>query len=58
MTPGYDGDVPNQEKTPRRTIRIDDELWRAAQAEAKRRGVTISDVVRDLMERFVRGEIR
>lgn len=39
--------------TPQRPIRIPDELWQAAQVAAKRRGETVSDVVRAALERYV-----
>lgn len=38
--------MPNQPKTPVRTIRVSDELWTAAAAKAEAKGETISDVVR------------
>lgn len=38
--------MPNQPKTPGRLIRVDEALWRAAQARAKENGETVSDVVR------------
>ena len=57
MTPGYDGAMPNQERTPRRTIRVEDTLWRDSLAEARRRGLTLSDAIRDMLQRFVKREI-
>lgn len=38
--------------TARRTIRIADDLWDAAQAEAVRRGETVSDVIRRALETY------
>src|SRR5690348_15171961 len=38
--------MPNQPKTQGRTVRVDDETWEAVKAEAERRGVTTSEVVR------------
>lgn len=39
--------------TPRHAIRIPDELWKAALAEAKRRGETLNDVLRRALERYL-----
>lgn len=49
MTP-----VPNQPKTPMRSFRIPDEVYRAAQAKAAEKGETLTDVVRRALERYVR----
>ena len=38
--------VPNQPKTPNRTIRIADEIYFPALAKARREGTTLSDVIR------------
>lgn len=46
--------VPNQPKTPQRAIRVPDDLWRAAQAVAKERGETLSDVIREALAEYVR----
>ena len=46
--------VPNQPKTPQRAIRVPDDLWRAAQAVAKERGETLSDVIREALGEYVR----
>ena len=45
--------MPNQPKTPVRTIRVPDDLWEAAQAKAKARGDSVSQVVRDALRRYV-----
>lgn len=45
--------MPNQPKTPLRSIRVPDELWAAAQAKAEERGETISDVIRAALTRYV-----
>jgi hypothetical protein len=37
--------VPNQEATPRRTVRVPDELWEAAKRVAKDRDETLTDVI-------------
>ena len=39
--------------TQHRGIRISDELWRAAKEAAKRRGETVSGVIRAALERYV-----
>ena len=38
--------VPNKPKTPIRGVRVPDEEWHPAQARAKERGETVTDVVR------------
>lgn len=45
--------VPNQPKTPLRAVRVPDELWKAAQAVAKARGETLSEVIRDCLSAYV-----
>lgn len=46
--------VPNQPKTPQRTIRVPDELWQAVKEKAKRRGETVTDVIVAALKRYVR----
>jgi hypothetical protein len=46
--------VPNQEKTPRRTVRVPDEVWLPAKAVAEERGESLSDVIRAGLERYVK----
>lgn len=41
---------PNQPKTPVRTLRVDDPRWDKVKAAAQQRGVTASDVVRELID--------
>ena len=41
-------------KTPHRTIRVDEELWRAAQEKARAEGRTVTDVIRDRLRRYVK----
>ena len=41
-------------KTPHRTIRVEDELWKAAQEKARAEGRTVSDVIRDRLRRYVK----
>lgn len=45
--------MPNQPKTPHRTIRIADELWVAAKEKAAEEGQTITDVIRMQLEAYV-----
>lgn len=54
MTPGMMRGVPNTPGTPRRTIRVANELWDAAQAKAEERGESVSDVIRRALERYVK----
>jgi hypothetical protein len=46
--------VPNQPKTPNHTIRVDDELWRAALDKAHERGETLTDVIVRALKRYLR----
>ncbi len=54
MTPDTILRVPNTPGTPRRTIRVSDELWDAAAAKAAERGEDLSSVIRKALERYVR----
>ena len=40
--------------TTKRNIRIDDKLWQAALAKAREQGRTVSDVVRELLSKWIR----
>lgn len=42
--------------TPRRTVRIADDLWNAAKAKADERGEELSTVIRKALERYVRSK--
>lgn len=46
--------MPGGRGTPVHSVRLPEELWRAAQAEAKRRGVSVSELLRDLLERHLK----
>jgi hypothetical protein len=46
--------MPDQPKTPLRSIRVEDALWAAALAKAGERGETVSAVVRKALERYVK----
>lgn len=54
MTSGKIWRVPNQPRTPKRSIRIPDPLWQAAKAKAAERGEDLSSVVRAALERYIR----
>ncbi len=45
--------MPNQPKTPARSVRIPDEVWHAAQARAAERGETVTDVILRALKRYV-----
>jgi predicted HicB family RNase H-like nuclease len=46
--------MPNQPKTPQRTVRVPDEVWDEARAAAERQGESISDVIRRSLEDYVK----
>jgi antitoxin component of RelBE/YafQ-DinJ toxin-antitoxin module len=48
--------MPNQPRpsNPGRMVRVEDELWHAAQAVAAERGETVSDVLRKALVRYVK----
>lgn len=46
--------VPNQEKTPRRTVRVPDEVWAAAKKRAAERGEDVTKVVVRALKRYAR----
>lgn len=48
-----DRDVP---ETKVRTVRVDDELWEAAQAKAKRRRETVAAVIKRALLAYVEDE--
>lgn len=45
--------MPNQPKTPVRSVRVPDDLWAAVKAEAERRGETVTDVVVRALSTYV-----
>lgn len=54
MTPPKIGTMPNTPGTPRRTFRVEDELWEDATAIAKIKGHSLSaDVLRPALEAYV-----
>lgn len=46
--------MPNQPATPLRAFRIPDELYSAAKAKAEAEGRSLSEVVRSLLDRYVK----
>lgn len=40
--------------TPRRTIRVPDDVWAAAQAKATERGDNLSEIIRAALVRYTR----
>lgn len=46
----------NPTHTPRRSIRISEALWAAAQEKAAERGETVTDVIVRALERYVKGK--
>jgi hypothetical protein len=46
--------MPNQPKTPARSVRVGDPLWAAAKAKAEERGETVTDVLVRALERYVK----
>ncbi|WAB10610.1 ribbon-helix-helix DNA binding domain protein [Gordonia phage Ecliptus] len=54
MATGTIVDVPNQPKTPNRTLRIPDDEWAAWKAEADRLGVSLTDFLRATMNNRVK----
>lgn len=45
--------MPNQPKTPIRSVRVPDEEWQAAQEAARARGESMTDVVRRALREYV-----
>lgn len=46
--------MPNQPKTPVRTVRVPDPLWQAAKDRAAERGETVTDAVLRALRRYVK----
>lgn len=47
--------MPNQPKTPMKSFRISEDLYRAALSKAEEEGKTLSDVVREALEKYIQG---
>lgn len=56
MTPATLAGVPNAPGTPRRTIRVPNDLWDAAHAKAVEEGTDLSTVLRDALNRYLRAK--
>lgn len=41
--------------TAHRAIRIDDPLWEQVKAKAAAEGITVSDLIRDLLRKWLKG---
>ncbi|QOC55896.1 ribbon-helix-helix DNA binding domain protein [Gordonia phage DirtyBoi] len=54
MATGTIVDVPNQPKTPNRTLRVPDDEWASWKAEADRLGVSLTDFLRETMNNRVK----
>lgn len=48
--------MPNAPKTPLRSIRVSDRLWKAAQERAAEREESVSDVIRAALEKYVKAK--
>lgn len=46
--------MPDQPKTPKRSVRISEDLWRAVMTIAHGRGETITDVIVRSLKNYVR----
>lgn len=46
--------MPNKPATPHRSVRVPDDLWRAAQRVASDRSETVTDVILRALRRYVR----
>ena len=44
--------VPNQPKTPHRSVRVPDKVWDKAKQKATRQGETMSELIRRLLEDY------
>ncbi len=48
------GVVANQPKTPHRTIRVPDDVWKPAQVKAASEGHNLSELIREFLVDYVR----
>jgi hypothetical protein len=46
--------MPNQPKTPARSVRVGEPLWEAAKTAAASNGETVTDVITDALRRYVK----
>lgn len=56
-SPATIGVMPNKPKTTLRNVRVDDELWQAAQAAAEARGETVSEAIRAFLKRYAKSAV-
>jgi hypothetical protein len=45
--------MPNAPKTPTRTIRVADDLWKAVQVKAAAERITVTKIILDALEAYV-----
>ena len=45
--------MPNAPKTPTRTIRVPDDLWKAVQKRAAEEGVTVTSLILNALQTYV-----
>jgi predicted DNA binding CopG/RHH family protein len=45
--------MPNAPKTPTRTIRVSDNLWKSVQLKAASEGVTVTSVIVEALESYL-----
>lgn len=46
--------MPNQEKTPRRTVRVPDDVWQPAARKARDNDENVSEVIRRALADYLR----
>ena len=46
--------MPNAPKTPTRTIRVPDDLWKAVQYNAAKDGVTVTSIIVEALQAYVK----
>jgi len=46
--------MPNAPKTPTRTIRVPDDLWKSVQYKAAKDGVTVTSVIIEALEAYAK----
>lgn len=46
--------MPNAPKTPTRTIRVADELWKAVQKKASKDNVTVTSIIIKALEEYIK----
>jgi hypothetical protein len=45
--------MPNQPKTPKRSVRLDDAIWEALQQIGEQTGLTVSELIRLALTDFI-----